>query len=286
MTTQDKTQIASKLEKVMERSGLSQNKWARVNGLSSANVSQVLKGNWDHISDAMWRKFAHATGYTTSGWRPAETRDFKLLTKTLRFAQNRSLSLGISHNAGSGKTFACRYYKESTPNAFYLNCGEHFTKKVFLQKLGKSMGLDVDGMKATDMIDKIIDEAGAKHKPLFILDEADKLNDRVLMYFIELYNNLDGKCGFVLIGAPFLRKRVETGAKKDKMGFREIYSRIGKRFLQMHGASKADVEAICEANEITEPELVAEIFNEANGDLRRVARMVTKFKLKTQKEAA
>ena len=285
MNQQTKNQIKEQLSTVIEKSGMSRNKWAIANGVSSANVSQIINGNTEHISDEMWRKFANAIGLK-SGWNVAETKLYKVLSRTIKLAQRDGISLGVAHNAGAGKTFTCRDYKENNKNVFYLNCQEDLTKKTFMHKLATSMGLVVEGLKTAEIIDRVIGHVLVTERPVIILDEADKLNDRVLMYYITLYNHLDGRCAFLLIGTPHLQNKIERGARRDKMGYREIYSRIGKKFIQLDPINLADVEAICEENGITEKVEVTRIFNSCDSDLRRVRREIEKLKMKNEKEAA
>ena len=55
MNTQEKQQIAQALNDFCNRKG-NQNKAANaLKGVSSATITQVLKGNWDSIADKMWR---------------------------------------------------------------------------------------------------------------------------------------------------------------------------------------------------------------------------------------
>ncbi len=58
----DKKGIVEALKAYTERKG-GQNKAANsIKGVSSATLSQMAAGNWEHISDEMWRKVARALG--------------------------------------------------------------------------------------------------------------------------------------------------------------------------------------------------------------------------------
>ena len=58
MQKDEKQQIAARLKDYCVQKG-SQNKAANsMNGVSSATISKVLSGDWDTISDEMWRTIA------------------------------------------------------------------------------------------------------------------------------------------------------------------------------------------------------------------------------------
>jgi hypothetical protein len=115
--------------------------------------------------------------------------------------------------------------------------------------------------------------------PLLILDEADKLSDQVLYFFITLYNQLEDHCGIVLIATDHLQKRINRGLKLNRKGYKEIYSRIGRKFVELHGVGSTDVAQICMANGINDTKQIKEIYNDCEGDLRRVKRKIHAFKI-------
>ena len=66
------------------------------------------------------------------------------------------------------------------------------------------------------MMDDIIDTLKRKENPLVVLDEADKLSDQVLYFFISLYNQLEGHCGIILCATNFLDKRIKKGLRTKR----------------------------------------------------------------------
>jgi hypothetical protein len=110
--------------------------------------------------------------------------------------------------------------------------------------------------------------------PIIILDESDKLADNVLLFFITLYNELENHCGIVLMATHFLEKRIKRGVAMEKKGYREIYSRVGLRFIELESTSYSDVEKICKANGIEDPAIIRTISKDCDGDVRRVRRLI------------
>lgn len=66
--------------------------------------------------------------------------------------------------------------------------------------------------------------------PLLVFDEADKLTEPVFHYFISLYNKLEEKCGVVFLSTDYIVKRISNGLKYQKPGYKEFFSRIGRKF--------------------------------------------------------
>jgi len=295
MTEENKKEIAALLRERLASKGadgkpLSQRGWGDANRISNATVNQVLNGKWDLISDEMWRKFASALNYSSAQWELGRTRDYILLNKWLTMAQKQGTTLAISHEPGGGKTATLQRFADTHPNVFFLGCDAHWTKHYFLRSLYRALGKDPKELTGVELAEGIILQLRRTDRPLVILDELDKLNESILLFFISLYNKLDGVCGFILAGAPHLRLMVEKGASRDKRGYRELLSRVGHTFLPLNGVNRADVAIICEANGITEPEEVATIWNDpvvqGKKDIRRIKRLVERIQMSRQSKAA
>ncbi len=80
-----------------------------------------------------------------------------------------------------------------------------------------------------------------KESPLIVLDEADKLSDQVLYFFISLYKQLEDHCGIILTATSYLRARIEKGLRLNRKGYAEIFSRIGRKFVELPLHNSEDV---------------------------------------------
>lgn len=256
--------------------GISQEKAAKMIGVSGATVSNMKKGNWDNITDA-WRKVQQWIGFDE--WQIVETANIKGMANTFRHAQEQGITKAISNRQGTGKSCGAIYYTSKTRNAFYLECEPHYTKKVFLQKLSKVMGLS-SYSSISEMVDSIIDRLNALDKPLVVLDEFDQLSDSVLPFFKTFYNK--ARCGYVLIGGEHFPKRITKGVRLAKQSYCEIYSRLGAEFIPLHQLNANMIKAICEANGVYEKVQINQIIKLANGDLRRVKNDIGKMVLLNQ----
>ena len=274
MQNEQKQQIADQLRAYCEQKG-SQNKAANsLNGVSSATISKVLSGQGETIADEMWRTISAQTGAKSEGWQVVSTRAYDVMTFTLDNAQTDALVLAVTGEAGSGKTEAIKNYTAGHANAYHLVCSEYWNRRTFMGKLLKCMGVGVSGTTVSEMMDDIVDTLKRKDAPLIVLDEADKLTDQVLYFFISLYNQLEGHCGIILTATSFLKKRIERGVRLNRKGYAEIYSRIGRKFVALPLLNSEDIAAVCVANGVSDAKSINSIIDEAEGDLRRVKRSV------------
>ena len=267
------------MEQFCERKG-SQNKGAAAIGVSPATVSHMIGGEWDQIKPEMWRRVAAAIGFSKKDWKIVETRDYKLMMKVLADAQDNALVMAITGEAGTGKSVMLRNYAENNSDVFLLSCNEYWNRKDFLQELLATMGRTAAGEKVSDMMREVVRILKSADCPMIIADEMDKLSDQVLYFFITLYNQLEDHCSIVMVATDHLAKRIHRGVRNNKKGYKELYSRMGRRFIELQGIGAADIAAVCKANGVDDPDLISKVVKDSEGDMRRVKRQVHAIKRK------
>jgi DNA transposition AAA+ family ATPase len=212
-------------------------------------------------------------------WTIVETSTFETLIKLLQTCQAKSLSVGLSENAGIGKSAAYQHYQSNYKNVVLIECANYWTKRGYVRALLKEVGQGQEGT-LEELVKRLVRHLKGMDRPLLIIDQADKLKDSQLDLFMDLYNHLNGSAGFVLSGVKTLEKRFANGVRRDKMGFREMYSRLGSKFYSQLGSlTKSDVMKVCEANGVACKAKAVEIFQICNGDLRVVRRQVEKYRI-------
>lgn len=280
MTQTEKTAIAAKLRAYVE-SKESQNAAAKsLRGVSAATVSQILNGKWELIADEMWRTVANQTGYDSRQWSVIETEGYRRMTDILTDAQQNSLVMAVVGDAGCGKSQAIKTYAAGNRGVIALSCSEYWNRKEFLTELLQSLGVESGGSTVADMVREAIRQLKRREGVLIVLDEADKLSDQVLHFFITIYNKLEDMVGIVLCATQYLKKRIERGVVNNRKGYKEIYSRIGRKFIPMPVVNGSDIKAVCRANGLEDTREIARIIDDADNDLRRVKRLVCALKLK------
>lgn len=274
MKQTEKEAIAAKLRTYVD-SKESQNAAAKsLRGVSAATVSQILNGNWDLISDDMWRTVGNQIGYDPRNWVVIETEGYRRMTQVLTDAQRHSLVMAVTGDAGCGKSQAIKVYAGSNRNVIALSCSEYWNRKEFLGELLQSLGTEPGGSTVADMMREAIRQLKRREGVLIVLDEADKLSDQVLHFFITIYNKLEDTVGIVLCATQYLKKRIERGVVNNRKGYKEIYSRIGRKFIPMPVVNRGDIKAVCTANGLEDRREIERIIDDADNDLRRVKRLV------------
>ncbi|MFK7113342.1 AAA family ATPase [Flavobacterium oreochromis] len=278
MTNEQKKQIQE--EVIRQVSFSSQVKVANKAGVSNATISQMINGKWKSIADEMWRKVKIKLKIELD-WVTAETQNLKQLMSYLKEAQKQGISFAVSDDAGVGKSEAYKLYSKKNKNVIYVECKTIWNTKDYMQALVTACGLDDYGT-TKKLSDKFTDYLSELENPIVIIDQIDKLKDGSMDFFIDVYNDLSNSCAFCLSGVHAFEKRIKRGVSRDKTGYKEIFSRIGKKFLHLKKITIQDVTSICNANGITDPEEIDYIFCNSENDLRRVKKDIQNYFIKQQ----
>ena len=271
-------QIRSALAELIRIKGSQNKAAAALRSVSSATISKITTGtDLESISEAMWQSLRVQLGASNqqTGWVVCkDTEAYRRMQFVLTQCKNESLVAAVIGEAGSGKSESIHAFYTTHKNVFLLTCGEHWSRKDFIERLLHQVGIKPDGSSLGNMIDDFVHEVSRRKYPIIILDEADKLPDTVLHFFITLYNNLEYKCGIVLTATAFLEKRIRRGLNIGKRGYEEIFSRIGRKFIYLSSTSDADITGVCEVNGIYDKTTIRRIIKDSEGDLRRTRRAV------------
>ena len=277
ITNEEKEMIRVRLGEYCEMKGSQKRAATSLVGVSPATVTQIVTGKWELINEKMWRSIAAQIGVKQTRWNIVETRNYRALSDIFADAQENALVLAVCGEAGTGKSLTAAHYGAENPNVYVLACSEYWNRKTFLRELLRVMGKNPAGDTVGDMVDDVVMALKRRENPLIILDEADKLSDQVMFFFITFYNKLEDYCGIVLMATDYLEKKVRRGLRLNKKGYKEIYSRIGRRFVAMPGLSATDISDVCRANGVEGLREIETVKKDCEGDLRRVKRKCHAF---------
>jgi DNA transposition AAA+ family ATPase len=268
-----KTRVKKALEDLVARKGSQAKAAASLRGVSSATISLILSGKGEEVRESMWLNLQEQL-LDKKQMAVAETAIYNEMTTLLKSAQEDRLVMSLVANAGSGKTFTSKQYEVENKEVYRVACSEFWTKNDFVDELLRSLGESSDGYSKKERINRAIEVIKRKRNPLIIFDEFDKLNDNVWFFFITLYNELEDKCGMVLLSTDYIRFRIEKGLRLNKRGYNEFWSRLGRRCIKLEPIAYEDIKAVCEANGISNSSAIEDIARDSEGDLRRVARKI------------
>lgn len=281
LTTEMKEQVRSALIAYRSNYPTLNRAAESLQGVSSATVSQLCNGKYELISDEMFVRIATQIGFAFDSWNLHEGKTFKEITFTLSDAQAYKNVTWIVGDAGCGKTTAAIEYRRTHRNVFYILCSEDMRRSDFVREIAKQVGAPTDTTNLRDMLENAISMISFLGNPLLIFDEGDKLTDSVFNYFISIYNRLEGHSGIVFLSTDYIKRRMEAGLRYNKKGYKEINSRIGRRFFDVSPTEQNDIYAICQANNLTDRADIEEVLKDArrsDNDLRRVKRCIHRQK--------
>lgn len=281
LTTEMKEQVRSALIAYRSNYPTLNRAAESLQGVSSATVSQLCNGKYELISDEMFIRIASQIGFAFDSWNLHEGKTFKEITFTLSDAQAYKNVTWIVGDAGCGKTTAAIEYRRTHRNVFYILCSEDMRRSDFVREIAKQVGAPTDTTNLRDMLENAISMISFLGNPLLVFDEGDKLTDSVFNYFISIYNRLEGHAGIVFLSTDYIKRRMDAGLRYNKKGYKEINSRIGRRFFDVSPTEENDIYAICQANNLTDRADIEEVLKDAkrsDNDLRRVKRCIHRQK--------
>lgn len=251
--------------------------------VSVGTVSNIVNGKYENISDEMFRNIAAQVGSRTkeTGWQIVETSAYQEIRYALDDAQHWRNVTWIVGEAGCGKTTTARLYTEENREVFYILCSEDMKKGDFVREIAHKVGIKTDGHNIREIWSLILDDVIQMEAPLLIFDEADKLTEPVFHYFISLYNKLEDKSGVIFMSTDYIKKRIERGLRYQKPGYKEFFSRMGRKYFELEETSPADVYSICVANGVQDKKKIDEVIRDAEScdfDLRRVKKAIHRAK--------
>lgn len=216
-------------------------------GVSEATISLVKNKKWDEVKGRMWE---YLYNQPILGLRKSElslTRNIRRIELLCDDAQETARMVACAAYTGAGKTTAFEWvaYASGRENVFYVLGTEAMNVSELFRKIGRSMGLELEGRRPSDMIDLINQRLLKTTKPLLIIDDAGKLNDACIRHLQIVYDYTKGYCGIVLAGTEYLKKTITRKATLDKRGFREFKRRI-ELWVDLYRPSLAEIQDRCE----------------------------------------
>ena len=255
--------------------------------LNSGIYSRLKSGETDRVlSDASWMTLARRLNVNvrdTPQWRTAETPVFTFITGQLAKCQNDSISCILCDAADIGKTFTAKAYAKSNANAVYIDCSQVKSRQKLVRQIAKEFGVGHTG-KYADVSEDLVWYINGIASPLIILDEAGDLNYDAFLELKAIWNATERSCGWCMMGADGLKEKIRRAISNKKVGYTEIFSRMGNRYQRItpEGKEEQDQFTTMQAALIIKANApqanVKEMIAKTDGSLRRINNEISKLK--------
>ena len=259
--------------------------------INPAQFSRILNGEIEGIvSDEKWNEIASKYNVPLRSdlfvWQTAPTEVYDYITTQLEGCQEMSISGIFCDIADIGKSFTAKDYVSRHRNAIYIDCSRYKNRTGLLRAMAKEFGIDHDAPIRVLQAD-LIQYMRSMTKPLVILDEFGDLKYEAFLEVKALWNATEYRCGWYMMGADGLQVKLDRQLALKKIGFAEIFSRLGSRYQSVTPANEADrkkflmfeISKILKANNSAYSP--TQMYAKSLGSLRRVYIEITKEKAKT-----
>ena len=214
-------------------------------GISASQLSRIIGGETDGVlSNSNWILIAQKYNVALKNEMPlktARTIVFNHIWKQLEFAQVNSVNGILCDRADIGKTYTAIVYARENKNVAYIDCGRAKTKYQFIRSISKEFGLSSVG-SYSEIFEILVFFLKTIDNPLVILDEFGDLRYETYLEFKALWNATDKHCGWYAMGADGLRTKIDRSINRNKVGFAEIFSRLGNKYQRITPLSQIDFE--------------------------------------------
>lgn len=206
--------------------------FARQYGINVSIFSRIKAGETDKVlAEAQWLQVGRMLGVTLNKrkWNIARTDVFNIIEEDVMFCKNHSKSRMFVDTCGIGKTFTARYLSKTVKNCFYVDASQARTKMEFIKLLARTIGVPDSGYYVS-ILENIKYYLHVIPQPVIIIDEAGDLDYGAFLETKGLWNATENVCGWYLMGADGFKAKIERGIRRQRVGFREIFSRFSENY--------------------------------------------------------
>jgi DNA transposition AAA+ family ATPase len=251
----EKSEIKNAINGYCQNKSISRNELAVQAGVSGATLSNIVNDKWTNIDDRMWLKIWNHV-ITSPVAKLFNTADYNDIIALCSEAKENHYMSGLTADYGMGKTTALKSFSRQE-NVFYVYYDINMKPRHFFYELGRQLGYDYDA-NVYDQVKRACETLNTLNNPLIIIDEASKLNDKMLMTLHVVRDKTINNCGMVLAGMPYFKTNLVKFANKQKVGISEFLSRI-MIWHELTGLSGNEVEQICNSYGISDAKAITRL---------------------------
>ncbi|QUF67748.1 AAA family ATPase [Vibrio fluvialis] len=248
----NQTDVLMQVNSVLESKTITASQLAKEISVSSATLSQVLKGKYAADPSAVIEKLKKwlrlrddrlATPNINPGFVMTETA--KLIINDLTYAQVTESIVVIFGASGVGKSETLRQYQRENNNVWMVTASpSRSTLTECLYELAMELGLD-DAPRRKGPLSRVLRSRLRNSEGLVIIDEADHLDYPTLeeLRILQEETNI----GMAFVGNNKVYTQLTGGRRNED--FARLFSRIAKK-RGLHKTRQNDVRAVAQAWQI------------------------------------
>lgn len=262
--------------------------FARSIGLHPSQYSRIKKGDFDNvIAESSWVTLARKYNVMlngSGGWITAHTDVYEFITAQLEACQSQSIAGLMCDIAGIGKSYTAKSYARTHRNVVYVDCSQTKTKQKLVKHIARQFGVGGTGAYS-DVYEDLVYYLRTIQTPLIILDEVGDLKYQAFLEIKALWNATEHCCGWYMMGADGLKKKIDRAIENSKVGFVEILDRYGKKYQRASPPGGQELDhyirrqgaLIIKANAPQSADM-QRLLMATNGSLRRIYTEVQKLR--------
>lgn len=242
LTREFKQNVVSALLEARKNFDGSDNAFSNQYKINNSVFSRIKNGQMDGLlKDAQWLTIGRVLDVSINKrkWNVARTDVFSLIEEEIVFCKEHSKAKILADECGIGKTFTAKYLSRTLKNCFYIDASQAKSKRAFIKLLARTLGVDDSGRYA-EILANVKYYLHVLPQPIIIIDEAGDLDYPAFLEIKELWNATENVCGWYMMGADGLQAKIERGISNRKVGYREIFSRFGEKFVPIVPAERTE----------------------------------------------
>lgn len=241
-TAEFRNKVVEALAEARENFEGSDAQFARKMGLKAAIYSRIKNGDFEKvIKEPTWLAIGQQLGVSPNErkWKTAQTDVFLTIKEEVSFCKTYHKSRVFVDDCAIGKTYTAKYLSRTVKNCIYIDCSQSKTHRQLAFALAKSLGIEATGTY-NETKDQVKYYLNAITNPVIILDEVGDLKYEAFCDIKEYWNATDGTCGWYMMGAEGLRKKMMDGTNRKTLNYRELLSRFSDKFSCVVPNDKTD----------------------------------------------
>lgn len=257
MTNEYKEQIFQAMQAFFEE-GNSAAELSKRSTVNAGYISSIRNRKWDDhagtpVPEWVFRKIGSTLQVNSN---IVHLNNYLNIFGFLQECRENSEARIVDGAPGTGKSYTCKQYTlRHAQTTFMVTCAGDLNEKRFMIEMAKAVCGNIYShnqwvlMNRPGLRREVTIKLANISNPLLIIDEAENLQDGSYGAIKAIYDELEGRCGFVLVGANDYIRTLEKKSSKwyDRSCVPQVYSRFRANPLKLESITSDDVKKAVDA---------------------------------------